>query len=494
MSFRLLAIKEFLFNPILEKDLRSTARSPRFFIFILAFLLIAGIVLLFLADDQSAPEPGTGLELFTGMFVMQAICVAVAIPAYACTTVAAERQHRTFDLLRITSLQPWHIVWGKFIAIMSYIAVFIFSFLPLVSICFLYGGVDPLLLALAYVYLLMSTATCAAFCLMLSAASSNTIKSVIVGYIFMIVAAIIWYMIGYELLEEITRRGLMTMPKELVASLITLFLSLAFFWTLFYLASTSLLKPPSWNRSTSLRIWFAAFVLVSLGMFLGIFHSLFGPLEAEAVQFYLILTLGIPSLFAAVGFCGEPHALSPRLKAKMAKIPAVFRWFFAPGGWSAALFVRAAYFLAGGAAVVFFWSVGKARDLDEVFVLFLAIFVYINFCCSLASAVRRLWDTPRSRVITISILLALALLPLLAFLESSSFRTAPSIVWISPPMAVGGLVESGLGGDAGPPVFFSFYIIGAVIAFLTATISRSRRRARAIALPAQGHDEAGAPA
>lgn len=493
MSSWLLALKEFFFNPILEKDLRSTARSPKFFLFILVFLFIAGIVLLFLTDDLHRVRSGIGLELFTGMFVMQAICVALAIPAYACTTVAAERQHRTFDLLRITLLEPWHIVWGKFVAIMSYIGVFMISFSPLVAICFLYGGVDPLLMTLAYGYLLLSTATCAAFCLMLSAASSNSIKAIIVGYVFMFVVAIVWVVAGYELLTDATRRGKM-FQKDFVIALGLIYLSLAFLWTLFYLASTSLLKPPSWNRSTSLRIWFAAYVLVSLAAFMGTSWWLWGRMDDEGTQFYLIALLGIPTLFAAVGFCGEPHKLSPRLNAKVAKIPVIFRHFFAPGSRTAASLVRAAFLLAGGIAMCAFASIGRWNDLDEVFLLFLAIFVYINFCCSLASTVRRLWDTSRSRIITIAILFALAILPLLAFLDAGSFHTAPSIVWISPPMAAAGFVDGSLGGDVGPAVFFSFYIIGALVAVFTGLVNRSRSSARTIVPAVEGRDEAGAPA
>jgi ABC-type transport system involved in multi-copper enzyme maturation permease subunit len=494
MSSRLLAVKEFFFNPILEKDLRSTARSPRFFLFILVFLFIAGIVLLFLTDDLRRIRSGTGLELFTGMFVMQALCVALAIPAYACTTVAAERQHRTFDLLRITSLEPWHIVWGKFVAIMVYIGVFIISFAPLVSICFLYGGVDPLVMTLAYVYLLLSTATCAAFCLMLSAASSNTIKSVIVGYVFMFVVAIAWVAAGAELLDDATRRGRMS-QKDFITAIGLIYLSMAFLWSLFYLASTSLLKPPSWNRSTSLRIWFAAYVIVSLAAFVGTSWWLWGRMDDDEVAVYLIALLGIPTLFAAIGFCGEPHRLPPRLNAKVAKIPAIFRPFFAPGSWTAAILVRMSFLLAGGIAMCAFASLGRRKsDLDEVFLLFLAIFVYINFCCSLASTVRRLWDTSRSRMITIAMLFALAILPLLAFLDANSYRTAPSIVWISPPMAMAGFADASLGGEAGPAVFFSFYIIGALVALFTGLVNRYRSGARAIVPAVEGRDEAGAPA
>ena len=493
MSSRLLAVKEFFFNPILEKDLRSTARSPRFFLFILVFLFIAGIVLLFLTDDLRRIRPGAGLELFTGMFVMQALCVAMAIPAYACTTVAAERQHRTFDLLRITSLEPWHIVWGKFVAIMVYIGVFIISFAPLVSICFLYGGVDPVVMTLAYVYLLLSTAACAAFCLMLSAASSNTIKSIIVGYVFMFVVAIAWFAAGDELLDDATRRGRM-FRKDFVTVIGLIYLSLAFLWSLFYLASTSLLKPPSWNRSTSLRIWFAAYVLVSLAAFVGISWWLWGRMDDDEVAVYLIALLGIPSLLAAIGFCGEPHRLPPRLNAKVAKIPVIFRPFFAPGSWTAAILVRAAFLLAGGIAMCAFAALGRTSDLDEVLLLFLAIFVYINFCCSLAATVRRLWDTSRSRMITIAILIALTILPMLAFLDANSFGTVPSIVWISPPMAVAGFADARLGGDAGPAVFFSFYISGALVAFFTGLVNRARSGARAIVPAVEGRDEAGAPA
>ena len=476
MSAKLLAIRDFIFNPILEKDLRSTARSLKFFLFILAFLFIGCICALIFAGRIQDLRAGTGLALFLTIFVVQSICIGLAIPAYSCTTIAGERQQRTFDLLRITSLKPWEVTWGKFIAIMCYIVVFIVAFLPLVAVSFLYGGTDPKLIATLYVFLLLNSAVSSMFCLMLSAASSHPIKTVIVGYIFMGATSSLWspltalVMAGFGVQAGFWMGG--GVPGFWTILLLTV-LGLLFFWSLFYLSTTSLLKPPSWNKSTSLRIWFAAFLLVSLGAFCWLFEA---PADYEVFAAYLITAVGIPSVFAAVGFCGEPAELLPRLRAKVKKVPGLLR-AFAPGRLTAAVFVRAIFLLTAGIAALFFAEMGVG-DGEKAFLLALGMFVYVSFCCSLAGAVRALWDVPRSRIITVSILVGLILLPMLAFLDFDRHHPLAGVIWISPPLALAdtlGDVYRGL--DTGPVFFFGFYIVAAFAAFwVGVAFSKKRRR------------------
>ncbi|NQT18977.1 MAG: hypothetical protein HQ592_04675 [Planctomycetes bacterium] len=258
------------------------------------------------------------------------------------------------------------------------------------------------------------------------------------------------------------------------------FLALA--WSFFYLAATSLLKPPSWNRSTSLRIWFVAFMLTSLGFFSYALTAVMPTVTDRAIIVYLAGFVGIPSVFAAIGFCGEPWELSSRMKDKLKKIPYLLRISFGPGSIAGGVFVRAMCLLTGAAALR-----TPAKMQEMVLWIFLGIFVYVNFCCSLAATVRALWDTPKSRLITVLILAGLCLFPCVGFLEHSSRSWFANIIYLNPFAA---LAESRGTGFAdlhyGGIIFFGFHIVCAAVLFAVRRVYMMAQRPAAVI--AQGPD------
>ena len=133
-------------NPIIEKDLRTTARSMRFFRFIMIFLLIASALLIWLLSLKRDYSRSGHDNVLVVMFCVQAACLALAIPAFACTAINGERERRTFDLLRISALKPSQIVRGKFFAIMLYLGVFVIAFLPVMAACSLFGGFEEVVI------------------------------------------------------------------------------------------------------------------------------------------------------------------------------------------------------------------------------------------------------------------------------------------------------------------------------------------------------------
>lgn len=508
-------------NPILKKDLRKTARSLRFFLFIAVFLGIACIPLIIIVTAmRSASRAGSasnvGTIIFGTVAAIQAMCVWIAIPPYACTAIASERQRRTFDLLRITMLQPWQIVWGKFTAIMCYIAVFLTAFLPLIAISFLFGGIDPTVMAGSYLFLLAGAAVASMFCLMLSAASSKPISAIIVGYVFIfmtrgmglagtsalfLMGARMGGMPGFGGMGPVgapaffmmgARMGGMRGPGQ-AFPLFTMWavisvVSLVFMWSLFYLSATSLLKPPSWNRSTSLRIWFAAFMLAGLGLLCYAIRAVQNVSE-ELLATYLVGLVAIPSVFAAIGFCGEPAELSPRLKEKVKKIPHTLRVFFGPGRMSGGVLVRTMCLLTGAAALLIFPGTG-----GKMFWVFVGILVYLNFCCSVAATARALWDVPKSRMITISILAGLCLLSCVGFIAESSDSLLASLIYINPFAALSDFLGADFWGlDHGPEIFLGFHIVCTVISFFVRKVHDQQRRLAGSVARGPGGPAAAAP-
>jgi len=477
-------IKTLIQNPILEKEVLGTGRTLKFFLFIVGFVLLACIPLLIVAAEHRSYGSNTGYELFEVIFWVQSACIALAIPAYASTAIAGERQHRTYDLLRITILKPWEIVWGKFLAILSYIVIFLLAFLPLVAICFLYGGTDPKLVATCYAYLLLGAATAIMFCLMVSAGSMNPIKSILVGYAFMIVYAWVWGLFAVGFLSQWTGRGFRGGAGQLSLlgiETISAYTSYAFLLSLFYIAATALMKPPSWNKTTALRVWYVVFTLVSMVFFFIIVGT---NIDTEEMAAYMLPFVGIPGIFAAVGFCSEPQTVHPRLQEKAKQASPLFQPFL-PGGIGSRFFVHVVVVIALALSMAVASIISTANFFEDTFWLAVGIFIYLAFCCSVSRTVRTFWDSARSRIIALLILASLMLLPLLSLLFDEHYSHAPAIAWIDPFVAFAEFIDSpGRTSEIlGRQVFLWFHVIGIVV-----MVAVRRARLTKIGSPAQANE------
>jgi len=115
-------------------------------------------------------------------------------------------------------------------------------------------------------------------------------------------------------------------------------------------------------------------------------------------------------------------------------------------------------------------------DTEEILWLSLGILVYVTFCCTLSRTVRALWDSPRARILSLLILLALMLLPLLSFLFEDRFVDLPPIAWINPIAAAiaYGDHPSAPNDLFGRQCYMWFYIFAASVAFMVRKFHRQR--------------------
>jgi hypothetical protein len=158
-------------NPVLVKEFRTRMRGTRAYWILFAYTLLIASILAFvyhlffssLAGDgygSAARRAGElGRVMYGVVFVSQAIMVALITPALTAGTITIEREQRSYELLATTPLRPADVIRGKLSAAVSFAVLLLTSTLPLVSLCFLVGGVSPAEIACSYVVV-----ACAAFC------------------------------------------------------------------------------------------------------------------------------------------------------------------------------------------------------------------------------------------------------------------------------------------------------------------------------------------
>jgi len=262
---------------------------------------------------------------------------------------------------------------------------------------------------------------------------------------------------------------------------ISAYTSYAFLLSLFYIAATALIKPSSWNKTTALRVWYVVFTLVSMVFFFIIVGT---NIDTEEMAAYMLPFVGIPGIFAAVGFCSEPQTVHPRLQEKAKQASPLFQPFL-PGGIGSRFFVHVVVVIALALSMAVASIISTANFFEDTFWLAVGIFIYLAFCCSVSRTVRTFWDSARSRIIALLILASLMLLPLLSLLFDEHYSHAPAIAWIDPFVAFAEFIDSpGRTSEIlGRQVFLWFHVIGIVV-----MVAVRRARLTKIGSPAQANE------
>ncbi len=181
-------------NPVVTKELRGRMRGGRTYWLLFGYLLLLSLILFFSYlgwwnSHSNAMEAGgasagftVGRTFFKILFYSQAVMIALITPALTAGAISIEREQKTFEMLRGTILRPRAIVWGKLASSVSFVTLLLTSSLPLLSLCFLLGGVSPGEVFFAYVLLVGDAFLFGAIGLCWSAYAANTATATVLSY------------------------------------------------------------------------------------------------------------------------------------------------------------------------------------------------------------------------------------------------------------------------------------------------------------------------
>jgi len=138
-------------NPIVAKEYRSrmrTWRSP--LAMTIYILLLGGLGWAIFSSTASAARnsfnggqaANYGQALFLWLVLFQMVLLAFITPALTAGAVSSERERQTIDLLFVTKLPAFSILWGKLLASMSFVILLLLLSVPIFSLVFLFGGIE----------------------------------------------------------------------------------------------------------------------------------------------------------------------------------------------------------------------------------------------------------------------------------------------------------------------------------------------------------------
>jgi len=138
-----------LWNPIVAKEYRTrmrTWRSP--FAITLYIVLLGGlgwaVFAAMTSNTAGFGSQGTnyGQFLFLFLVIFQVVLLAFITPALTSGAISGERERQTLDLLFVTPIAPFSIIWGKLLASMSFVVLLLILSIPIFSLVFLFGGIE----------------------------------------------------------------------------------------------------------------------------------------------------------------------------------------------------------------------------------------------------------------------------------------------------------------------------------------------------------------
>jgi ABC-type transport system involved in multi-copper enzyme maturation permease subunit len=123
-----------------------------------------------------------GHQLFVYLILFQMGLIAFVTPALTAGAISGERERQTIDLLFVTRIPPFSIVWGKLIASMSFVVLLLLLSVPIFSLVFLFGGIELDQVVTSFLVTLVAALTLGLIGIAFSSLFPRTLPSTVAAY------------------------------------------------------------------------------------------------------------------------------------------------------------------------------------------------------------------------------------------------------------------------------------------------------------------------
>jgi ABC-2 type transport system permease protein len=142
-------VKNFVVNPVLNKEFKLRFRTFKSFLGILFYLLALAILIIgfvfieSMNNSQGYFKPDQSREMFMILSVLQLALILFITPGLTAGVISSERERQTLNIMLTTTQSSTSIILSKLISSISFLLLLIIASLPLYSIVFLFGGISP---------------------------------------------------------------------------------------------------------------------------------------------------------------------------------------------------------------------------------------------------------------------------------------------------------------------------------------------------------------
>src|SRR5438552_8479485 len=180
-----------LWNPIVAKEYRSRMRTWRSPVAMMVYILLlgglgwaifSGLASAARRSFNGGQAANYGQQLFLYLVLFQMGLIAFVTPALTAGAISGERERQTIDLLFVTRIPPFSIVWGKLIASMSFVVLLLLLSVPIFSLVFLFGGIELDQVVAAFIVTAVGALTLGVIGIACSTAFRRTLAATVAAY------------------------------------------------------------------------------------------------------------------------------------------------------------------------------------------------------------------------------------------------------------------------------------------------------------------------
>lgn len=185
-------------NPVILKELRGRMRGARAFVVITVYLGLMGLFTILLYMTYTASQTNVygpasqvaGKVVFAGLVGIELFLVCFIAPAFTAGSISGERERQTYELLRTTLLPARSLVLGKLSSALAFIILLLLCAVPLQSLAFLLGGVEPEEVLISLVVLLATALASGSAGIFFSTLMKRTLGASVLTYAFALVSVL----------------------------------------------------------------------------------------------------------------------------------------------------------------------------------------------------------------------------------------------------------------------------------------------------------------
>lgn len=186
-----------LINPIYKKEMIMELRGLKFPIVILIYNGILALIgmLIFTTDagsdllDKMTAYIDT-TSVYSVLLMIEYVIVLFIVPVYAASRVSCEYEKGTIQLLMLTKMNHFQIIWAKLCAVVTLIIILVLSSIPVFAIILYQVGISAIIF-IKYIFIVITT-TMFVGCLgvLVSTILKKTIPAILVTYLILIVLTV----------------------------------------------------------------------------------------------------------------------------------------------------------------------------------------------------------------------------------------------------------------------------------------------------------------
>jgi hypothetical protein len=327
-------------NPVLVKEVRQALRGRAFSV---SFVIALSLATLGTTTWMLGAQDSSGAQAAQSLLLMLSFCLALAVslqvPLSAFQSMAAEWEGDSMDLLQLTNLRPWRIVFGKLCAAGVQVLLYLCAFVPFLLMTFLMRGVGAATIFWALSTMLQSAATLTGLAIALAAFGRARLARVLLLLVLVVACTVAVFnnalRLRFGAFEAPTGVGFQTAGF--------LQLALSFVWLLYpaLLAcgvAASRLTHPFEDRSLLPRLVLSVYVVSDLGF--ATWRHLTDPTGGQLVAGTSMTAMLLVAAFGLF-FATEADGLPPVRARGLPRHPrlALAATPFLGGGGRGALFV-----------------------------------------------------------------------------------------------------------------------------------------------------------